>query len=74
MDGHLRMVTCNAIRKASQSGHLRIVEKLLEDARVNLADQNNTAIRWASRNGYFKVVERILQDSRINYDDAAWCS
>ena len=51
---------------ASQKGHFNIVKLLLEDYRVNPADDNNWAIKGASANGHFNVVKLLLEDKRVN--------
>jgi hypothetical protein len=51
---------------ASYDGHLTIVERLLQDKRVDPSADDNKAIRWASDNGYLAVVERLLQDERVD--------
>jgi len=58
-----------AIRRASEYGHLDILNRLLQDERVNPSDDNNYAIRRASSNGYLAVVERLLQDERVDASD-----
>ena len=55
--------------KASENGHLPVVERLLLDPRVDPADKNNYAIRLASGNGYLPVVERLLLDPRVRSTD-----
>jgi hypothetical protein len=52
--------------KASERGHLWLVERLLLRARVHPAAFDNDAIRRASRRGHLFVVHRLLQDSRVN--------
>src|SRR3990167_9224825 len=51
---------------ASKNGRLDIVERLLEDQRVDPSDQNNISIIFASENGHLDVVERLLQDERVD--------
>ena len=49
-----------------EHGHLAVVEKLLQDRRVDPSAGNNYAIRYASQNGHFLVVKRLLQDARVD--------
>lgn len=51
-----------ALRAASASGYLDIVNLLLEDPRVNLIN----SLTIASENGQLNVVNRLLEDSRVN--------
>jgi len=51
------------------SGHLEIVERFLDDSRVNPADYHNTAIIGAAKRGYLKVVQRLMQDPRVDPSD-----
>jgi len=53
------------IIKASKNGHLNVVERLLQDKRVN-PSYGNYAIRYASMYGHLAVVERLLQDKRVD--------
>ena len=55
-----------AIRVASENGHLPVVNRLLQDERVNPAASANYAIRVASKRGYLPVVEMLLQDARVD--------
>ena len=50
---------------ASANGHYNVVKLLLEDKRVNPADNNNFAIRWASEYGHYNVVKLLLGDNRV---------
>jgi hypothetical protein len=54
-----------AIRAASYYGHIAVVEKLLQDPRVDPCADDNYAIRQAFKNGHLAVVERLLKDKRI---------
>jgi ankyrin repeat protein len=58
-----------AIRLASENGHLKVVQLLLRDDRVDPSDDNNYAIRWASSNGHLKVVQLLLRDDRVDPSD-----
>ena len=50
----------------SREGHLAVVDRLLQDPRVDPSDFNNDAVRLASEHGHHAVVERLKQDSRVN--------
>ena len=58
-----------AIRKASEKGHLNVVNRLLEDDRVDPSARDNYAIRTASGNGHLNVVNRLLKDDRVDPSD-----
>ena len=58
-----------AIKAASKNGHLGVVNRLLEDFRVDPSAGNNYAIQQASKNGHLEVVERLLQDPRVKHLD-----
>jgi hypothetical protein len=45
---------------------LAVVERLLQDERVNPAAQNNKAICSAARNGHSAVVELLSKDARVD--------
>ena len=51
---------------AALNGHLKVVNRLLQDERVDPSDRNNEAIQWAAHNGHLDVVKRLLQDLRVN--------
>jgi hypothetical protein len=51
---------------ASNYGHLGVVDRLLQDERIDPAADDNKAIRMASRNGHLPVVDRLLQDARVD--------
>ena len=53
-------------RLASENGHLAVVERLLQDARVDPSANDNEAIQMASVKGNLPVVERLLQDARVD--------
>jgi hypothetical protein len=55
-----------AIKSASLNGHLAVVDRLLQDERVDPAADDNNAIKSASRNGHLAVVDRLLQDERVD--------
>jgi hypothetical protein len=48
------------------SANLAIVERLLEDDRVDPSADDNYAVRLAAQNGHLAVVERLLQDERVD--------
>jgi hypothetical protein len=45
---------------------LLVLQRLLEDRRVNPSDNNNELIRFASHLGKLPIVYRLLQDPRVN--------
>jgi ankyrin repeat protein len=55
-----------AIRIASQSGRVDVVDRLLQEDRsvVDPSANNNYAIRYASRFGRVDVVDRLLQEDK----------
>ena len=55
-----------AIQRASGSGHLQVVNRLLQDGRVDPSALDNGAIRWASSQGHPSVVDRLLLDARVD--------
>ena len=50
-----------AIRYASEKGHLDVVSLLLQQKGVDPSAINNYAIRYASENGHLEVVKLLLQ-------------
>ena len=64
------------IQEASKNGHIQVVERLLQDPRVDPSAGNNYAIRMASHRDHIHVVERLLQDPRVDPsagDNQAYC-
>ena len=57
-----------AIRLASEHGHIAVVDRLLQDDRVDPSADNNYAIRMASENGHIAVVDSLLQDGTGRVD------
>ena len=55
-----------AISTASENGHYGVVDRLLQDPRVNPSALDQFAIRLASENGHYAVVDRLLQLSLIH--------
>ena len=45
-----------------------MVERLLQDSRVDPSDQDNYAIRYACLYGHAAIVKRLLQDCRVDPD------
>jgi hypothetical protein len=45
---------------------LAVVERLLQDKRVDPAARGNEAIRLAAENGRREVVERLAKDARVD--------
>jgi hypothetical protein len=58
--------TYDAIQSAAQYGHLAVVERLLQDVRVDSSANDNNAVAWAASNDYFAVVDRLLEDDRVD--------
>lgn len=50
-------------------GNPDVVNRLLEDNRVDPSDKNNYAIIAASKCGHLDIVNRLLADSRVNPTD-----
>lgn len=59
-----------AIGLASCRGHLKVVELLLKDERVDPNADHYAAIRWASVKGRLKVVRLLMNDPRISESPA----
>lgn len=55
-----------AIREASERGHVDVVRFLLEDPRVDPTAMNNEAFRFACDGGHVEVARVLLQDPRVN--------
>jgi hypothetical protein len=51
---------------AASSGHLAVVERLLQDEHIDPSADDNYAVRWATVRGHLAVVERLLQDERVD--------
>lgn len=56
----------DSIRWAARRGHLAVVDRLLQDERVDPSARDNNAIQLAAYNGHVAVVERLLQDERVD--------
>ena len=56
----------NKQKSRSANGHLAVVERLLQDQRVDPSANNQWAIRWSSKYGRLPVVGRLLQDPRVD--------
>lgn len=52
-----------AIEFAAGNGHTEVVQRLLEDKRVNIC---NKVIIKAAKNGHGEIVELLLKDKRAN--------
>ncbi len=61
-----------AIRLASEYGHLDMVVELLKDPRVDPGDKNNYAITWAIQNDHIEVARLLLKDSRVDPNAALY--
>lgn len=55
-----------AVQQASMDGHIAIVERLLQDPRIDPSADNNRALWNACIEGHTTVVDRLLQDSRVD--------
>jgi surface antigen len=55
---------------ASRYGHIAVVERLLQDPRVDPSADDDDAFDLASKYGHVAVVNRLLQDPRVNKLDA----
>lgn len=51
---------------AARNGHLDVVDRLLQEPRVDPRAMDNFAIRVASQNGHADVVDRLLLDPRVD--------
>jgi hypothetical protein len=60
------MTSIRELLTASVRGHLEVVERLLQDPRVDPSAGNNWAIQNASANGHLEIIERLLQDERVD--------
>ncbi len=54
------------ITEASENGHIIIVDRLLEDSRVDPTAFNNFPLQFAVIFGHLHVVNRLLQDPRVD--------
>ncbi|KAJ3317384.1 hypothetical protein HDV06_001674 [Boothiomyces sp. JEL0866] len=54
-----------AIIRASQNGHFKIVELLLNDKRVDPSAENNMAIRQCARRGYLDIIKLLSNDKYL---------
>jgi len=55
-----------AIRWASKNGNIKIVDRLLQNQKVDPSHKSHQAIRYSAQNGHLQVVERLLQDPRVD--------
>jgi hypothetical protein len=55
-----------ALPWAAQNGHVAVVERLLQDARVDPSTYGNHAVLLAAQNGHLAVVDRLLEDDRVD--------
>jgi ankyrin repeat protein len=58
--------TLTPLEWACRGGHLAVVERLLEDERVDPSACDNLAMLFASGQGHLAVVERLLLDARVD--------
>lgn len=60
-------VCCNdAMRVASQNGHVELVKLLISHPKVNPSFKGDYPIRFAAANGHVDVVKFLLLDSRVD--------
>lgn len=52
--------------RASQNGNITVVNRLLDDRRVDPSADDNYAIAVASQAGHIAVVNRLLDDARVD--------
>jgi len=56
-----------ALMYAINNGHINVVDRLLQDDRVDPSSHDNIAFRLACNyNGHINVVDRLLQDDRVD--------
>jgi hypothetical protein len=74
VNGKTQEWTCTPLMVACMLGHIKIVEKLLADARfdINKKIENNgkTLLHLACESGHLAVIERLLADPRIDVNQA----
>jgi hypothetical protein len=54
------------VRAAAFYGHVAVVKRLLQDARVDPSAVNNYAVHWAAKRGHIAVVDGLLEDVRVD--------
>jgi hypothetical protein len=54
----------------ARGGYIGAVNRLLADARIDPATDNDEAVRAAASNGHHAVVERLLRDERVAHNAA----
>ena len=55
-----------ALYMAAEKGHLKLIELLLKDSRIDPTAHHSVALRWAARFGHFDVVKALLDDGRAD--------
>jgi hypothetical protein len=63
------MVAPKPLLLAAHHGQLDVVNRLLQDPRVDPSADYNSAIRFAAYGGHLHVVNRLLQDPRVDPSD-----
>jgi surface antigen len=58
--------SCFGIGSAAYNGQLALVDKILQEKRVDPSFRKNYAIRMAAQYGHLDVLERLLQDRRVD--------
>ena len=56
----------HAICWVSENSHIAVIDRLLQEGRVDPSANNNHAIRYASARGHIAVVDRLLQEGRVD--------
>ena len=56
---------------AIKTGNIKVIDRLLQDDRIDPSADDNSAIKWASTLGHLDVVNRLLQDSKVD-PSASW--
>ncbi|KAI8825527.1 hypothetical protein BJ741DRAFT_583870 [Chytriomyces cf. hyalinus JEL632] len=58
-----------SLRNAAERGYVEIVERLLQDVRVDAGAQGNAAIRLSAERGHAQVVELLLKTQGVDPAD-----
>jgi ankyrin repeat protein len=56
----------NPINIAAQSNHVHIVERLLQDSRLDPSKNNDFTLQWACLNGHTHIFDKLMQDKRVD--------
>jgi hypothetical protein len=55
-----------ALLRATENGHVDVVDYLLRHAMFDPSANDNGAVRWAAARGHLAIVERLLEDDRVD--------